>query len=285
LPNHAAAGAPHRQRRDRKEKDVAQKRRQKPSTGPNLKPFYIALAAVAVAGIAWIGYSLSTGGGSTATAPIQLAGMEDPQALVSSARGITVGRPDAPVPVLVFSDFTCPSCQQFAAAIEGLIKSEYVEKGLVRYTYYDWPIGGEGQHRHAFIAARAGRCAEAQGRFWEYHDVVFGRQGEWVYARTPPIDELVEYAGQIGLNVQTFEQCLRSEEFADVVSASRLLGERYGVNGTPTVYVGTRLVPNWGDWNGIKTLIESALPPGARGRALNPAGDTALTDTSAAPGA
>ena len=255
---------------------MAQSRKHKPARGPNMKPFYIALAVIAVAGIAWIGYSLSGAGQTAALAPVELAGMEDAQQLVNTARGVSIGEADAPVKVLVFSDFTCPACRQFSTAVEPQLKNEYVQQGLVRFTYYDFPLGGEGAHRHGFIAARAARCAEAQGRFWEYHDVLFARQDEWAYARSAPISQLVEYAGLIGLDAAAFESCLESDAHADVVSANRLLGDQFGVGATPTVYVGPRQLPSWGDWGGFKAAIEAQLPAGARDDA-----DAATQDTAA----
>lgn len=243
---------------------MAQSRRQKPGKGPNLKPFYTALVIVAVAGIAWIAYSYATGGGNTAIAPIELTGMDDPQALVSAARGVTAGDPDAPVQVLVFSDFTCPACRNYTTIMEPRIKQEYVERGLIRYIYYDFPLGGQAAHRHSFIAARAARCAADQDMFWEYHDILFGRQGEWALSRTPPIDNLIEYAGMLqGIDVGAFEQCLRSERHADVVTANRMLGDQLGVPGTPTVFVGQRSLPQFTNWDAFEEMVRREMPPGA----------------------
>src|SRR5690606_28880923 len=156
----------------------------------------------------------------------------------------------------------------------------YVERGLVRLTYYDFPLGGAGQHRHSFIAARAGRCAEDQGRFWEYHDVLFGRQTEWSFARTAPVDQLTQYAEYVGLDRARFSECLNSDRHADVVTANRLLGEQLGVGATPTIFIGQRSFPEWSNYQAMSQAIERELPPGARER-FSPSGDTALTDTTA----
>ncbi|MGH7504056.1 MAG: DsbA family protein [Longimicrobiales bacterium] len=250
--------------REKENVPVAQNRRQKPAKGPNLKPFYTALVVVAAAGIGWIAYSYATGGGRAAVAPIELTGMDDPQALVSAARGVTAGQGDAPVQVLIFSDFTCPACRSFTTAIEPLLKQKYVQQGLAKFVYYDYPIGGQGAHRHGFLAARAARCAEEQGKFWEYHDVLFGRQPEWALSRTPPTEEMIEYAGLIqGLNADGFEQCLLSDRHAELVTANRLLGDELGVGATPTIFIGQRSFPQWSNWEAMQAAIESQLPPGA----------------------
>jgi protein-disulfide isomerase len=270
-----------------KEIIVAQSRKQRPTRGggSNLKPFYIALGVVAAAGVAWIAFSLSGGGGSAVTAPIDLAGMEDAQQLVSSARGVAAGPADAPLQILVFSDFTCPACQRFSTTVEPMVKRDYVDAGLVRLTYYDFPLGGNAQHRHGFVAARAARCAEEQGRFWEYHDVLFGRQGEWSFARSAPTDQLAQYATYVGLDQGSFDECLNSDRHAELVTANKLLGDQLGVGATPTIFIGQRAFPQWSDYEAMKQAIERELPPNARSRAFGPAGDTALSDTAAAPGA
>jgi protein-disulfide isomerase len=218
------------------------------------------LAFVAVVGIGWIGYSVTNRGGAAATEPIQLTGIEDAQALLAQATGISSGAPDGAVQVLVFSDYTCPACRAFTGVIEPQLKAEFVSTNRIRFTYYDYPLGGDA-HRHGFIAARAARCAADQSRFWEYHDVLFARQQEWAYAAGTPLDEFVDYAGILNLDRNAFSACLRSDAHADVVTANRVLGDRLGVAGTPTVFIGGRSVPNWQDYEAIKAALEYEIGP------------------------
>jgi protein-disulfide isomerase len=236
---------------------VAQTRRKQATQGANLKPFYILLGVIAVAGIAWITLSATRGGGgrSAAVRPVDLAGLQDAQSLLGAARGVTAGPADARVQILEFSDFTCPACRVFATQVAPRIKAEFVETGRVRFVYHDFPLGGEAQHRWGFLAARAARCAEEQGRFWEYHDVLFARQSEWPYTRTAPTRELGDYATAIGLDGGAFSSCLNSDRHADVVTANRVLGDNLGVRGTPTVYIGGRAVDRWSDWENVRSLI------------------------------
>lgn len=225
--------------------------------GPNLKLFYGLLALIALVGIAWIGMSVANRG-EAAVAPIQLSGIEDAQALIAQAKGVEVGGGESAVQVLVFSDFTCPACRAFAQVVEPQLKAEYVETQKVRFVYYDFPLGTDA-HRYGFIASRAARCAGDQSRFWEYHDLLFGRQDEWSYERSVPLDTFVEYAGLLGLDRSEFRSCLRSEEHADIVTANRILGERLGVGGTPTVFIGGRSVTNWQVYDVVKAAIEFEL--------------------------
>src|SRR5688572_23755378 len=113
------------------------------------------------------------GGGAAANAPIPV--QIDPAEL-SRVQGISLGRADAPVVMYEFADYQCPHCAEWVTFIEPLIKERLVNTGVVRYVYYDFPIGS---FPHSFVAARGGRCANEQGKFWEYHDLVYGRQQTW----------------------------------------------------------------------------------------------------------
>ena len=231
--------------------------RQGSGSASKLRSFYIVLALVAVAGAGWIAYSLIGGGnrGAAATQLVELTGLDDPQALYQAAKGIVAGEPAAPVQVLVFSDFTCPACKTWSTAVEPQIKNEFVNTGRVRLVYQDFPLGPGPGHEHGFIAARAARCAEEQGKFWELHDIFFARQSEWTFASTAPIDQFVEYARLVGIDAVPFEACVRSDRHADVVTANRRLGETLGVNGTPTVYVGSRPVGEWSSYAAVREAI------------------------------
>lgn len=236
----------------------AKSKGKKPAGGSNLRLFYGALGAIAICGVAWIAWTAS-GRGTPAVAPIDLTGIDDAQALLQKAHGMQAGPDSATVPILVFSDFSCPGCQAFAQYLEPQIKAEYVQTGKVRYVYYDFPLGGEAGHKWGFIAARAGRCADEQGKFWEYHDVLFARQGEWALNRNTPTSLFENYAKLIGLDTKEFNACLRSDKYADAVTASRILGEQLGVNSTPTVFIGSRSIPPGLSYEQIRDIIEREL--------------------------
>jgi protein-disulfide isomerase len=209
-------------------------RKPAPAKQSSLTPFYVIIGVVALAGVAALLFQMRDRG-SAATEPIPVA--IDPAEL-SRVQGISVGRADAPVVIYEFADFQCPGCGQFASFVAPLIKERLVEPGLVRYVYYDFPLSG---HSHAFLASRAARCANAQGRFWEYHDLLYARQASWSGLRDAS-DFFVELAGAAGLDEGQFEQCLRSDQFAEEVTRSLRLGESLGVQGTPTLFVnGKRL--------------------------------------------
>lgn len=232
-----------------------------PAPDSRARLFYGILALVAVVGLGWVGYTL-LGRSGVAVDPVEVQGLDDPRALVARAEGVSRGPDDASVTVRVFSDFTCPGCRMFAQTTEPLLRSEYVEAGRVRLVYHDLPLGGEGQHRWGFLGARAARCAHEQDRFWDYHDQLFAHQGEWSASRSAPVDRLVEYAGQVGLDATVFRGCLESERYAAVVTANGRLGIELGVSSTPTVFVGSRSVPGWNDWDELREAVERELGEG-----------------------
>jgi hypothetical protein len=163
-----------------------------------MKVFYVILAVVGVIGVGAIVYSMNSGGGM-ATAPLDMSQVADAETLLAQAQGIVIGDENAPVQMIVFSDFQCGGCGYWSGNIEPQVKQQFIETGKVRYTYYDFPLVSI--HAHAFLAARAARCANDQGRFWEYHDRVFAGQGSWSYSRTAPVTEFTQYATDVGLDV------------------------------------------------------------------------------------
>lgn len=244
---------------------VAQSRRKAQTTqsGSGLKAFYIVLAIIALAGVGWIAVSMTggDGGGDMVIRATELTGVEDPAALLEKAKGVDLGEPDAPVQVLVFSDFTCPACRAFNQGVEPSLKSELVAEGKVRYTYYDFvlDVQATGAHRWGFLAARAARCSNEQDKFWEFHDVLFAQQPTWSAIGSPPVDSFLEYGTAVGIEPVAFEACIRSDQFAERVSANRMLGDNLGVRGTPTVYVAGRVLDQWSSYEALKAAVEAEL--------------------------
>lgn len=236
--------------------------RQKRSTSGSggMRGFYLVIAAVAVVGIAAIAYAVTGGGGEPATEPVVLEGVEDPRALYAMARANVLGDSTAPVKIVEFGDFQCGACGSFATRIKPTLKARYIDTGVAQLVFYDFPLVSI--HAHAFLAARASRCAEDQGRYWDYHDVLFARQATWVYARTAPTDLFVGFAEELGLDAAAFEGCLNSDRHAEVVTANRRLAEELGVNQTPTIIINNRRVNNWNNIETLGSVIEAATPQG-----------------------
>ena len=161
------------------------------------------------------------------------------------------GSPDAPVTVIEYGDFQCPSCAAFATQQEVAFDQRYIETGKVRFIYHDFPLP---QHNNAVIAAAAARAAGEQGKFWPMHDLLFARQRAWSSSSAiQPL--LISYAEAIGLDRQAFEQALTSETFVPALEAARQQSEQRGVQATPTFEVNGRLV----DASQLEAAIAAAL--------------------------
>lgn len=230
-----------------------------PKQNSNLKNLYRILGVLAVVGVAAIAWVVVRAQTAKAVAePVEVQGAEDPQALVAKAKGVAVGNDNAPVKMLVFSDFQCPYCGQFASQMEPLLINEFVNTGKLQLVYYDFPLGGA--HKYSFLASRAARCAGDQAKFWEYHNIVFGRQSEWGFDEGLPVKKFLGYGKDIGLDEAKFKKCVNSDQHQDLVSANRLLGERLGVNSTPTIFLNGKRVPATMalDIKGLRDLINRA---------------------------
>lgn len=217
--------------------------------GPNR--LYIAAGAVVLLGIAAY-FFLGTRGGSAATVPVALT--ESPAEL-QRAQGISMGSQEAPVVLYEFADYQCPACSQFSTFAHPLIKERLVDRGIARLVRYDFPIVSG--HPHAFVAARAARCADEQGKYWEYHDVLYGRQPIWSASGGPPLSELEDYADLVGLERGPFRQCLRSDRHAEEVTRNLRMGESLGVTGTPTLMLNGQLL-SIRDYNELEARVLEA---------------------------
>jgi protein-disulfide isomerase len=203
-----------------------------------LTPFYAVLGAIAVAGVGLILYQVLARGGSAATEPVEVN--IEPSEL-ASVQGISIGDANAPVVIYEFADFQCPACANYASLVAPTIKQRLVDTGLARYVHHDYPLTQI--HPHAFLAARAGRCANEQGGFWHFHDLVYARQMRWA-SMGDPSDFFVDVADEVGIDDRAFAACLRSDRYAEEITRSMRLGESMGVPGTPTLFVNMRRLPN-----------------------------------------
>jgi protein-disulfide isomerase len=203
--------------------------------GSNMTRLYLILGAVAVAGVGIVGYSVGQANSGAATMPVTIEGLdEDMELLAEMAQGVTKGQESAPVTIIEFGDYQCPSCMAFWQQTKPLMEATLVETGTARFTYYDFPITSA--HPNAFLAARAARCADDQDRYWDYHDQLFRTQPRWS-ALTNPAGLFEEYARSLDMDDGAFESCLNSDRHAELVTANMQLGEVLGVGGTPTVLV------------------------------------------------
>jgi protein-disulfide isomerase len=139
------------------------------------------------------------------------------------------GTERAPVTIVKFEDFQCPYCKTVQLTYQELLKRY---NGKVRLVHKDLPL--DAIHPQARQAAEAARCAGDQGKFWEYHDIL--------YTNSPKagIDELKSYAKEVGINAASFEQCFTSGKYKGLVQKDLSEGAQLGLTGTPTFFINGR---------------------------------------------
>ena len=168
-------------------------------------------------------------------------------AQVAAATPVAMDPAPAPeqVEIVLYSDFQCPFCQQFAQPIR-----EVQAKGLdgvkTTVTFKNFPLS---IHPNAQIAHQAAMAAKAQGKFWEMHDLLFANQ------QHVQRSDLVGYAKKLGLNVARFEKDMDSEQTKKAIEADVSEGTKLGVNGTPSYTINGKLYSGTRPLAQLKVLI------------------------------
>jgi protein-disulfide isomerase len=171
-----------------------------------------------------------------------------------SAQGRTLGPENARVTVNEYSDFQCPFCARSARTFDPSIERDYVADGRVKLVFQ--PVAFIGDESDA--AAQAAECANDQGKFWAYHDKLFENQhGENQGAFSS--DNLKQFAVDLGLDTQTFNQCLDSHQHQDLVKTETQDALNKGVKSTPTFIIGDQTVVGPPSYDDLKKVIEGEL--------------------------
>lgn len=167
--------------------------------------------------------------------------------------GAAWGPVDAPVAIIEYSDFGCSHCAAFASNQGKQLRAEYEATGKVRFEFKHFIIGGEVTRG----AALAAECAADQGKFWDYHDVLFARQG----ASSDPFNRsaLKQYAVQLGLDATQFNQCLDSNQHLEKVSRDSSEARNRGVNATPTFFINGQKFEGAQPYAVFKAAVDSLL--------------------------
>jgi protein-disulfide isomerase len=158
------------------------------------------------------------------------------------------GPKEAPVTLVEFSDFHCPFCSRAQGTLKQVLERY---PGKVKLVYRDFPL--EALHPQARSAAEAARCANDQGKFWEYHDVLYTNA-----PRGGP-EDLRRYAQQVGLDMPKFEQCVTSGAHRAGVQRDLDQGSRLGVTGTPAFFVNGRPLEGAQPLEAFVRVIEEEL--------------------------
>ncbi|MEQ8569759.1 MAG: thioredoxin domain-containing protein [Deltaproteobacteria bacterium] len=169
---------------------------------------------------------------------------------VKLGRAPIVGNKNAPVKVVLWSDFECPFCGRVNPSIEQ-IKKEYGNKVVVAFKHFPLPF-----HKNATPAAVASLAAHRQGKFWEMHDKLFENQ------RALQRTDLERYAEELGLDMAKFKKDMDDPELEAWVKADMAEGSKVGVNGTPATYINGRKVSGAQPFPAFKAIIDEELKKG-----------------------
>jgi protein-disulfide isomerase len=153
---------------------------------------------------------------------------------VTNLKGYALGREDAPLTMVEFTDLQCPFCRQFVMTSFEDIRKNWIDTGKLRYISRDFPLD---IHAQAMPAARAARCAGEQGKFWEMRMALMRN------AHLLSADYIAKTASDLKLDARRFAACSSSSKYESEINAELQEGMTLGVNGTPTFVIG-RTAPN-----------------------------------------
>ncbi len=168
-----------------------------------------------------------------------------------------LGDPDAPVTIVEYSDYQCPYCRQYTLETMPQVVQTYVDAGLVRYVFRDFPLS---IHPNARKAANAARCAGEQGRFWSMHERLFESQGEWAsQPQAQALEVFGRYAADLGLDADAFGECVATDRFAEQIAQDVQTGQQAGIGGTPSFVIDGKILRGAHPFSSFQQMVEAAL--------------------------
>ena len=143
-----------------------------------------------------------------------------------------LGDPNAPITLVEFGDYQCHYCNVFFQSIEKDIVKNYVDTGKVKIIFKDYNIIGE----DSVIASQGAHCANDQGLFWEYHDILYsnwtGENNGWASS-----ENLAIFAQQIGLNMNKWSECMNKGSHSQIILKSNDDARTLQLTGTPAFFI------------------------------------------------
>lgn len=170
---------------------------------------------------------------------------------------VFLGDAKAPIILVEVSDYQCPFCARFFEESFPLIKKNYVDTGKVKIVFQDFAFLGD----ESFGAAEAAWCAADQGKFWEYHDLLFAAEAKDNQENSGNLnaDKFKELANQLKLNSQSFNQCLESRQHQQKVLDNVQKAKSAGVRATPTIFINDKKLEGALPYEFFKQAIEDEL--------------------------
>jgi protein-disulfide isomerase len=162
--------------------------------------------------------------------------------------GHHLGKADAPVKIIEFSDFQCPYCKQLEPNLRAVLKKFSSE---VEFVYYDFPLP---MHPQAFPAAIAAECSMHEGKFFKYHDLLYQKQLSFDKRLW---DEIAKQAGI--KNLKKFNQCLNDSSIHTLITKEKKQGLNIGIHATPTLIINGEMITGVVSKNQLDVLVQQEL--------------------------
>ena len=143
-----------------------------------------------------------------------------------------IGEKNAKITILEFGDYQCTFCHKFHQQTLDDIKKSYINTGMVNFTYKDLPVNGAA----SVLAAEAAFCADDQGKYWEYHNMLFDN---WAGERTGWVTDksLLNFAKESNLDINQFTECMKNHKYYQKVNENQEFAKSVGINATPSFLI------------------------------------------------
>ena len=163
------------------------------------------------------------------------------------------GNSDAQVTMIEYEDFECPACAIYSTEVVPKLEGEYKDKLRVVYRHFPLP-----QHSKAIDAAKAAEAAGLQGKFWEMHDLLFGKQSDWSSASNYK-EKFEGYAESLGLNMDQYKSDLNSDSVEKSIKDNEDESYTLRINETPTFYINEKKASINNGYDDLKKAVDKTL--------------------------
>lgn len=166
-----------------------------------------------------------------------------------------MGDDDAPVTMVEFSDYQCPFCGKFFKETLPSIKEHYIDTGKVKFVYRDLPLSF---HADAYPMALLAECVRDQKgdeTYFKVHDKIF----ELISQSGIDSDDVIAYAGELGVDTDELSECIESDKFKDDIEGDIADANRAGINGTPGFVINGLVVSGAQPFSEFQSVIDAEL--------------------------
>lgn len=212
---------------------------------PSMLPLYLLIGVVALLAVALVALNMvQPAATSSGTANVDTATLASYPAK---------GNPDAPVTVIEYADYQCPSCAAYATGLGMQIDAAYIDTGKVRFIYHEMPLQ---QHALAIPAAETARAAGEQNKYWEMSNLLFSRQAEWTgLPEAQAKTRFGEYASELGLDVNAFNAVLQSAKHRPALQQAYNEALKANIPATPSFVIDGKIYGA----QSLQSAIDAAL--------------------------